>query len=80
MKGDAAYFARRALEERNAASNSPHPAAQRSHLEMAERYENIETAINAGKSVLKVVSREPEPPVPLSSPRRGTRAGGPASR
>ena len=60
MKGDAAYFARRALEERDAASNAPHPAAQRSHLEMAEHYEGMGAVIGSGKPMLKIVTPEPK--------------------
>lgn len=59
MEGDTTYFARRALEERDAATRAPHPAAQRSHLEMAERYEDIGTAIGSGKATLKLFRPEP---------------------
>ena len=64
MKGDASYFARRALEERNAALKAPHPEAQRAHLEMAERYEDMETAIGSGKPMMKIVTPEPKRPRP----------------
>ena len=62
MKGDATYFARRALEERNAASKAAHPAAKRSHIQMAEHYEGMGAAIGSGKPMLKVVTREPKRP------------------
>jgi hypothetical protein len=47
MKGDANYFSRRANEERVAAMKAAHPSARRSHLEMAERYAELASAISA---------------------------------
>ena len=45
MESDGNYFARRAREERAAAMNAAHPAARRSHLEMADRYGDLAAAI-----------------------------------
>ncbi len=39
MTNDAAYYSRRAREERAAALKAPHPNARLVHLEMAEAYE-----------------------------------------
>ena len=64
MKGDAAYFARRALEERNAASKAAHPAAKRSHVQMAEHYEGMGAAIGSGKPMIRIVSPEQKRPRP----------------
>lgn len=45
MEGDAAYFSRRANEERVAAMRAAHPRARQSHVEMAERYDELAGAI-----------------------------------
>jgi len=45
MEGDAAYFSRRAREERLAANNAVSPSAREAHLEMAERYDQLAAAI-----------------------------------
>jgi hypothetical protein len=45
METDAAYFARRAREERTAAMKAPHPEARKAHLEMAGRYGELASAI-----------------------------------
>jgi len=45
MEGDVVYFGRRANEERIAAMKAPHPQARKAHLEMAERYADLATAI-----------------------------------
>lgn len=45
MEGDAAYFSRRANEERVAAMKAAHPRARQSHLVMAERYDEFAGAI-----------------------------------
>ena len=45
MEGDRAYFIRRAAEERAAALSAIHPDARRSHIEMAERYDELALAI-----------------------------------
>jgi hypothetical protein len=50
MEGDAAYFGRRAREEREAAMRAAHPAAQHAHLEMARRYDDLGTAIASSES------------------------------
>lgn len=44
METDAVFFARRAMEERLAATTATHELARQSHLEMAERYEDLTTA------------------------------------
>lgn len=56
MEGDADYFGRRAREEQAAASKALHPAAQRVHLEMAERYNDIAAAIASGHGLLRLVT------------------------
>lgn len=45
MEGDAAYFDRRAREERTAALKALHPEARKAHLEMAGRYDELASAI-----------------------------------
>ena len=47
MEGDAAYFARRASDERTAAMKAAHPNARKSHLDMAERYDDLARSITA---------------------------------
>jgi hypothetical protein len=47
MEGDAAYFSRRAEEERNAASKAIHLKAREAHSELANRYEDLASAIAA---------------------------------
>lgn len=44
MQGDWIYFTRRANEERVAAMKAAHPSARRSHLELAERYNELAQA------------------------------------
>ena len=45
MESDAAFFTRRAREERFAATKAEHPKARRAHLEMAARYADLARAI-----------------------------------
>jgi hypothetical protein len=45
MESDAIYFNRRANEERIAAMKAVHQTARRAHLEMAERYDELVSAI-----------------------------------
>jgi hypothetical protein len=45
MEADLNYFRRRAQEEREAAMRAPHPAARQSHIELAERYDELAKAI-----------------------------------
>ena len=45
MEGDAAYFSRRAHEERRAADNAAHETARQLHLELADRYDEFAAAI-----------------------------------
>ena len=45
METDVAYFARRGSEERFAASKATHELAAQSHLELAERFEELADAI-----------------------------------
>lgn len=47
MEGDAAYFARRASQEREAALKAAHPSARQAHLELAGRYDDLAHAIVA---------------------------------
>lgn len=47
VEGDAAYFARRAKEERDAALTAAHPAARAAHVVLANRYEEFALAIDA---------------------------------
>ena len=39
------YFMRRAAEERAAGDRAEHPEAQRSHLELAQRYESAAASV-----------------------------------
>ena len=45
IESDHDYFMRRAAEERAAAERADHAAAQRSHLELADRYEAVAIAV-----------------------------------
>lgn len=45
MEGDAVYFRRRAQEERRAAARAEHDTAHRLHLELADRYDQLASAI-----------------------------------
>jgi hypothetical protein len=45
MESDAAFFTRRAREERFAATKAEHPRARKAHLEMAARYADLASAI-----------------------------------
>jgi hypothetical protein len=45
MEGDLVYFSRRALEEREAAMKAANAAARKAHLKMAERYDEMASAI-----------------------------------
>lgn len=45
MESDAAFFSRRAREEKLAASRADHPRARRAHLEMSARYTDLARAI-----------------------------------
>ena len=45
MESDAAFFTRRAREERFAATKAEHPKARKAHLEMAARYADLASAI-----------------------------------
>ena len=44
-ESDHDYFVRRAAEERAAAEHTQHPDVQRSHLELAHRYEAAAAAV-----------------------------------
>jgi hypothetical protein len=52
MEGDAAYFARRAREERIAAMKAAHPNAREAHLDMARRYHELASAIASHELLL----------------------------
>jgi len=45
MESDAAFFTRRAREERFAATKAEHPQARKAHLQMAARYNDLARAI-----------------------------------
>lgn len=45
MESDLAYFARRASEERAAAKDAQSCEAQKAHVDLAERYEDLVSAI-----------------------------------
>lgn len=45
IESDHDYFMRRAAEERAAAERTQHPDVQRSHLELAHRYEAAAAAV-----------------------------------
>ena len=47
MQSDLNYFEHRASEERSAALQAPHAEAQRRHIEMAERYDDLVRGIAA---------------------------------
>lgn len=47
VEGDAAYFSRRASEERAAAMKAAHPKARKAHLDMAGRYDDLAHSITA---------------------------------
>jgi|KBSSwiStaDraftv2_1062776.scaffolds.fasta_scaffold950845_1 hypothetical protein len=50
MESDAAYFSRRAQEERRAAQTAAHETARQLHLEMADRYDGLAAAIEGRQS------------------------------
>ncbi len=52
MESDVVYLIRRASEERVAAMRAPHPNARQSHLELAERYQEMADAIIARQQIL----------------------------
>ena len=47
MEDDFAYYRRRAADERVAAMKAAHYAARVSHLELADRYKDLATQIEA---------------------------------
>ena len=47
MESDVLYFGRRASEERRAAMKAAHPGVRQAHLDMAQRYDDLVTAIAA---------------------------------
>jgi hypothetical protein len=49
MESDSLYFSRRAKEERAAATNAVHPTARHAHLQMADRYAELATAIRSSE-------------------------------
>jgi hypothetical protein len=60
MESDVIYFGRRAGEERRAAMRAAHPGARQAHLDMAQRYDELITAIDSGDRHLGL-----EPAVPV---------------
>jgi len=53
MEGDFIYFNRRAQEERKAAMRAAHPTAREAHVAMAERYDELATAIASHQSIVE---------------------------
>jgi hypothetical protein len=45
MESDVIYFSRRAGEERQAAMRAEHPGVRQAHLDMAQRYDDLVSAI-----------------------------------
>ena len=60
MESDAVYFARRAAAERAAANRSDSPIARETHLELAERYEDLARALNLSQAspALRLISTQ----------------------
>lgn len=54
MESDQVYFTRRASEERTAALQSRNTGARRSHIQMAERYEELVRALVAEQRRLDI--------------------------
>jgi len=52
MESDVLYFGRRAGEERRAALQAAHPGVRQAHLDMAQRYDDLVSAIAARERVL----------------------------
>ena len=67
MEHDVAYFNRRASEERTAANLAEHPNARQAHLEMAERYKDMASAIATSDPSLRSDSAEGADKVSLSA-------------
>ena len=47
MEDDFAYYRRRAVDERVAAMKAAHLTARQAHLDLADRYEDLATQIEA---------------------------------
>ena len=60
MESDVIYFGRRAGEERRAAMQASHPSVRQAHLDMAQRYDDLVTAI---KDRERLLGLEPADPV-----------------
>jgi len=54
MEGDAAYFSRRASEERTAAMKAAHPNARQAHIDMAGRYDDLARSITERSRYLEL--------------------------
>jgi hypothetical protein len=52
MEADVLYFGRRASEERRAAMQAAHSGVRQAHLELAQRYDDLVSAISAREKVL----------------------------
>ena len=59
MESDTSYFGRRAAEERRAAMQASHPGVRQAHLDMAQRYDDLVTAIGARDRQLGLETDEP---------------------
>jgi hypothetical protein len=57
LECDHDYFLRRAAEEREAAEHAAHPIARLSHLELAERYDDVAAATSGRVLELKLMQR-----------------------
>ena len=53
-ESDHDYFRRRALEERSAAERASDPVAQRAHLELAGRYDEVAEATLGQETVVEI--------------------------
>ena len=51
MESDVTYFARRATEERARAARAANDYARAAHLELAARYDDLQTAIAASDKI-----------------------------
>ena len=59
MEDDVSYFTRRAFQEREAAMRSSDMRARQAHLDMADRYQDLATSIEARERFLAVDLKGP---------------------
>jgi hypothetical protein len=55
MRGDRVYFAKRAVEERSAATAAVEDRSRKAHLAMAERYDDLSAAIGRSEQQLGLI-------------------------